>query len=219
MSDVAEYDDSDDYEFSESELDVSNDMDNQQLMNTFKKLGKFTSSKLASGFSENEHQVGFEGLISRLGDFYPIPILEQAVRYYRAKRVIIVKKLIEAMFTNGASKIVFKELGETWTKDYDLSIKVEDKTAFYGWLESHNYGHLIKTEFKFGKEVPKENIKAFQQWLIDQKVPFDKDENIHHMTLKSNMKKLYETGEYLEAQNEGFVTVKPTQTLKLKIDK
>lgn len=219
MSDVQEYDDSDDYEFSESELNVSDDYDNQQLMDTFKKLGKFTSSKLASGFSENEHQDGFEGLISRLGDFYPIPILEQAVRYYRAKRAIVVKKLIEAMFTNGASKIVFKELGETWTKDYDLSIKVEDKTAFYGWLEAHNYGHLIKTNFSFDKTVPKDQIKAFQDWLLEKKVPFGKDENIHHMTLKSNMKKLYETGEILEAQNEGYVTVTPTATLKLKVDK
>ena len=219
MSDSQEYDDSDDYEFSESELDVSNDFDSQQLMDTFKKLGKFTSSKLASGFSENEHQQGFEGLISRLGDFYPIPILEQAVRYYRAKRNIVVKKLIETMFTNGASKIVFKELGETWTKDYDLTIKVEDKTAFHGWLESKGYGHLIKTNFSFDKNVPKEKVKAFSDWLLDQKVPFGKEESIHHMTLKSNMRKLYETGEILEAQNEGYVSVTPVSTLKLKIDK
>ncbi len=218
-NDSVGYDDEGDYEFTESELNVADNMDNSKLMETFKKLGKFTSSKLASGFSENEHQQGFEGLITRLGDFYPIPILEQAVRYYRAKRAIIVNKLIEAMFADGASKIVFKELGETWTKDYDLTVKIEDKQAFYGWLEANDYGHLIKTNFSFDKTVEKTKIKAFSDWLLEQKVPFEKDENIHHMTLKSNMKKIYESGKYLEAVNEGYVTVTPVPTLKLKFDK
>jgi hypothetical protein len=216
MSD--EYDDSNDYDFSESELDVSKDMATQDLMDTFKKLGKYTSSKLASGFSEDEHQVGFEGLIGRLGEFYPIPILEKAVKYYRAKQRIVASLIMDIMFEEGATKVTFGNK-EEWVKDYDLNVTVNDKTAFYGWLEANNYGFMIKTDFKFDKSVEKEKIKAVTQWLLDEQIPFDKEEAIHHMTLKSNMRNIYESGLYKEAVDEGIISVVPQPILKLKIKK
>jgi hypothetical protein len=212
------YQGNDEYDFSESELNVSDNLETQELIDTFKKLGKYTSSKLASGFSDNEHRAGFEGLIGRLGEFYPIPILEMAVKYYRAKQKIVANKLMEAMFEEGASKVVFDN-GDTWTKDYDLNITINDKTAFYGWLEAHNYSHIIKTNFVFDKSVERERINAVTQWLLNEQIPFDKDESIHHMTLKSNMRKLYETGEYKEAVDEGVISVTPVQVLKLKTKK
>jgi len=218
MSD--EYTDSeDDFEFSESELSISENIETQELMSIFKKLGKFNKTKLASGFSENDHRAAFEALVTRLGDFYPIPILEMAVKWYRAKRSVVSNRLIEAMFEEGASKIIFKELGETWTKDYELNIKVVDKDAFYGWLEARGYGDIIKTEVKFDKSVSKEKIKAFTTWLLDQHVPFEKEEAIHHMTLKSNMRKIYELGLTQEAVNKGFVEITQQPVLKLSVKK
>ena len=217
MSDEQDEDLSD-YDFSESELDVSDDMDVNELKETFKKLGKYSSSKLASGFSENEHSQGFEGLISRLGEFYPIPILEQAVRWYRAKQRVVASKLMEAMFEKGATKVTFGP-NEEWVKDYELNIKIEDKNAFYGWLETHGYGHIIKTQISFDKSVEKERVKATINWLLENQIPFDKDESIHHMTLKSNMRKLYESGAYREAEDEGVVKLTPQPVLKLKLKK
>lgn len=214
MSYADDFDLTDD-DFSDAELNIDDNMEAKDLMDGFKSLGKYTLSKLASGFSEKYHQEMFEELVAQLPEFYPIPVLERAVKYYRAKQRAIASKIMEVMFADGATKITFAD-GEEWVKDYELNVTVNDKIAFYGWLESVNYGHLIKTDFKFDKSVEKEKIKAITQWLLSNQIPFDREENIHFMTLKSNMRKIYETGLYKGAVDEGIISVNPQPILKLK---
>jgi hypothetical protein len=128
------------------ELQIDPELGTDELVNQFKYLGKFTSSKLASGFSENEHSDVLSDLLQKLGENFPIPVLEMAVKHYRARRTAIEQRILDVMFENGANQITF-ENGDKFKKELRIEVEITDKENkfdFYRYLERRGYGDSIR---------------------------------------------------------------------------
>lgn len=203
-------------------IELDENLDVPQLLNSFERLGKYKSlqnesTKLGSGFSENLHTQTFQWLLERLIDFdedFPIPVLEQMVKYFRAKKRTIEAKLLDILFQQGSTKISFLN-GDEYTKDFELNVYYldEDRTSFYQELEKNGYGFIIKTVFSFDKGTDNEKIKEVSRILLENKIMFEKNDSINGQTLKSKIREMYIKGVELD---EKIVKIVPRNVLKFK---
>lgn len=74
------------------------------------------------------------------------------------------------------------------------------RAGCFQWLRRHKHSGIIKNflTVTFGKDEDK-RAKGLQAWLNAEKIPFEKREGVHPMTLKSFVRERYEAGKTLPA--------------------
>lgn len=92
---------------------------------------------------------------------------------------------------------------------YYASIKEENKSEAFRWLEKHNYDGIIKNVVKceFGKGDNEDAKKAMHE-LSSLGFHPSQQQSVHPMTLKSFVKDLFERGEEFPMETFGAGVVK-----------
>jgi hypothetical protein len=104
-------------------------------------------------------------------------------------------------------------------KFYGASIKVENRSAAYLWLEAQGHESLIKTKVvtDFGKgHNEREEAKKFKQDLLADGFNASLDESVHHSTLKAFVKEQIEQGVVLPDLFTVFIGERAEITLPKK---
>ena len=173
-------------------------------------LGTFTSSALGSGYDGDVHAKDFAMIIASLGDTFPIPVLEQAVKYYRNERAITLSKIKDELFEAGIDSITMED-GTVIGTTQEIGISVVNKTAMNAWLESAGYGAIIKTSFEFAKGVDTKKIEEDLQGLG---IPYDKDTDVHYQSLRKAIREIMDQGGDLPESDIATISVADIGTIK-----
>jgi len=212
-----------DSEENENEYDDTNDVmviiDSNtsvpDLISQFNYIGKVGKKQLGQYYSEEAHSQYITDRNEYISEL-PIPVIEMFLKKAKAKRKAIENRILDIMFQQGANKIAFPN-GDVYRKEAEYSIKVLDKNAFFDYLKEVDYDHIIKTVFKFDKSVEREQIKAFDNWLIENRVVAEKEESINGMTQKASIKKIIEGGKHWPDKN--VADIQTQNVLKVTIKK
>jgi hypothetical protein len=173
-------------------------------------LGTFTSSALGSGFDEEAHGALFADLLDKLGSPYPIPVLEQAVKFFRNERSITLANIKDELFESGMSSITMEDGTEIGTTQ-EIGITVANKPAMNSWLEGRGYGAIIKTSFEFAKGI---DTTAIEADLQSMGIPYEKDTDVHHQSLKKAIREIMDHGGDLPESDVATISVVDIGTIK-----
>jgi hypothetical protein len=185
-----------------------------ELIEEFNYIGKPGKEVLGKYYSEKDHEYLLNQNMSQFSKL-PIPVIEMVLKQAKAKRKAIENRILDVMFQQGATKLTFPN-GDVYKKEAEYTVKVLDKSAFFVYLKDVGYDHIIKTVFKFDNSVEREQIKAFDNWLIENRVVAEKEEAVNGMTQKATIKKIIEGGKQwpsdtvaeIQTQNVLKVTIK-----------
>jgi hypothetical protein len=141
-----------------------------------------------------------QALINDLGEVPSIPVLEEVLKYYKqVERDILTKDLLEWMQENDMDKFENEEV-RVQIATY-VSAKVNDPDAAFSWLESHQYGDLIKDTLDFPKG---ELSSEVEDTLASLGVSYSKKSGIHPQSLKKIISDRLKAGEDLPDEDHGI---------------
>jgi len=139
-------------------------------------------------------------LINDLGPTPSIPVLEAVLKHYKeVEKEILTKDLLEWMQENDLTTFENDEY-KVGISTF-VSAKVEDQEAAFSWLQSHNYGDLIKDTAEFPKG---EFSDAVKNALDELGVSYTKKSGIHPQSLKKIMRDRLEAEDELPDEDDGF---------------
>jgi len=185
----------------------------KQNASNIRRLGSFSSENLAKGFSEEEHSSEFNSLIDYCGNYFPIAILEKAVKHYRAKSEECKRNIVEQMFASDIDS--FSMNGETYSikTEYSPEFPDGDRQAFYDWLIENGHGAVVKSILTMPKIDEAEFAKKV---LRDAGLNVNVVRQVHHQTLRKTIRELVDNGESGGIPVE-VVNIKPFDVLTIKI--
>lgn len=163
----------------------------KSLVEKHERLGHYTSDTLAKGFDEETHGQEYAALMDYLGKTFPIPVLEQAVKHFRAEKRAVLQDIKEELFELGSSSITMDSLGVEVSTKQEISAKIANDQQAFAWLEQHGYGAIVKNSFNFQKGVDLSEIEAK---LKEIGMPYDKKSEVHHASLKKAITELIAKG-------------------------
>ena len=99
------------------------------------------------------------------------------------------------------------EIGTT----QEIGITVANKMAMNSWLEAQGYGAIIKTSFEFAKGI---DTTAIEADLQSMGIPYDKDTDVHHQSLKKAIREIMDRGGDLPESDVATVNVVDIGTIK-----
>jgi hypothetical protein len=139
-------------------------------------------------------------LIAILGDTTSIPVLEIVLSHYKAKeKAILEGDLLEWMRENDLEKFENEDV-KVNIATY-VSAKVANPDGAFSWLESHEYGDLIKDTLDF----PKGEFNADVEYALGQLgASYTKKSGIHPQSLKKIMSDRLKSGEDLPSEDDGI---------------
>lgn len=142
-----------------------------------------------------------EALINDLGDTPSIAVLEEVLKHYKnTERQILTNDLLEWMREN--------DLESFENEDFKVSIatyvsaKVEDPEAAFSWLQSRQYGDLIKDTLDFPKGELTDEVMSL---LNQQGVSYTQKSGIHPQSLKKIVSDRLKAGEDIPSEDDGIV--------------
>ena len=142
-----------------------------------------------------------QALINDLGETTSIAVLEEVLKHYkRIERVILSGDLLEWMRENDLEQFENDEV-RVKIKPY-VSAKVEDAQAAFSWLESRQYGDLIKDTLDFAKG---ELSREIEDTLASLGVSYTKKSGIHPQSLKKIISDRLKAGEDLPCDEDGIL--------------
>lgn len=154
-----------------------------------------------SEFRKKATQGEVDQLIATLGETTSIPVLEEVLKYYKAKeREILSGDLLEWMQEN--------DLTTFETDDYKITIstyvsaKVTEPEVAFKWLGENGYSDLIKDSLDFPKG---EFTPEVEQRLAELGVSYTKKSGIHPQSLKKIMSDRLSSGDPMPVEDDGVV--------------
>jgi hypothetical protein len=146
-------------------------------------------------------QEEIQALINDLGDTPSIPVLEEVLKHYKAvERNILTKDLLEWMQENDLEKFENDEV-RVQIATY-VSAKVQDTDAAFSWLNSRQYGDLIKDTLDFPKG---ELSSEVEDTLASLGISYTKKSGIHPQSLKKIISDRLKEGEDIPSEDDGIV--------------
>ena len=129
-----------------------------------------------------------------------IKSLEEVVKYFKAEqKTILTKDLLEWMMENDQTLFETEDC-KVQIKTY-VSSKVLEPNLAFKWLESHQYGDLIKDTLDF----PKGELTADVETKLEEMgLSYTKKSGIHPQTLKKVMSDRLKDGEDLPSEEVGI---------------
>lgn len=141
-----------------------------------------------------------QALVNDLGDTPSIPVLEEVLKHYKAvERGILAGDLLEWMRENDLEKFENEEVRVSITPY--VSAKVEDPDAAFSWLNSRQYGDLIKDTLDFPKGELTDEIMSL---LNQQGLSYTKKSGIHPQSLKKIISDRLKAGEDIPGEDDGI---------------
>jgi hypothetical protein len=141
-----------------------------------------------------------QALVDFLGESPSIETLEEVLKYYkREEKRLRTEDLLEWMNSN--DQVNFE------TDDFKVSIrtfvsaKMADINKGFDWLNSHDYGDLIKTTVDFPKGEFTDEAKAA---LEEMGLSFTRKDGVHPQSLKKVMSDRLNAGEDLPSEDDGI---------------
>jgi len=141
-----------------------------------------------------------EALIKDLGELPSIEVLEEVLAHYKESlRETLSKDLLEWMQENDMD--MFENEDVRVSIATYVSAKVKDPDLAFAWLNSHQYGDLIKDTLDFQKgELSAEIEKALESFGAS----YTKKSGIHPQSLKKIMSDRLKTGDELPYPEDGI---------------
>lgn len=141
-----------------------------------------------------------QSLINDLGVTPSISVLEEVTKHYKeVVRGILTKDLLEWMRENDMDMFENEDV-KVSVATY-VSAKVQDSEKAFQWLNSRQYGDLIKDTLEFGKgEFSVEVAKAIEQFGVS----YTKKSGIHPQSLKKIISDRLKAGDDLPEQEDGI---------------
>jgi len=141
-----------------------------------------------------------EALIKDLGELPSIEVLEEVLAHYKESlRETLSKDLLEWMQENDMD--MFENEDVRVSIATYVSAKVKDPDLAFAWLNSHQYGDLIKDTLDFQKgELSAEIEKALESLGAS----YTKKSGIHPQSLKKIMSDRLKTGDDLPYPEDGI---------------
>lgn len=151
-------------------------------------------------FRKKANQNDVETLITHLGDAPSIPVLEEVLAYYkREEKRILTEDLLEWMMEHDQTTFETDEV-KVAIKTY-VHAKMEDSNRAFDWLNSHEYGDLIKTTVDF----PKGEFTEEAQGILEELgLSFSMKNGVHPQTLKKVISDRLAAGEDLPSEDDGI---------------
>jgi hypothetical protein len=159
-----------------------------KLANDVERLGTFNSTTLASGF-ERGHEEEFGALMGYLGNVFPIPVLEQALKHFRKLLEESKEKIKDELFELGMSAVTIN--GDEFSIDTKINVSVSDKQAMCDWLQLIGYGSIVKTSLDFDKGI---DLGPIKEILKAEGVPYEEMTGVHPQTLQKAVKEIVNSG-------------------------
>ena len=141
-----------------------------------------------------------EALITQLGATPSIPVLEEALKYYkREEKRLLTEDLLEWMNENDQQSFETEDYKVT-IKTY-VSSKVMDTESAFSWLIKNQYGDLIKDTLDFPKG---ELTEEMENTLAVLGASYIKKSGIHPQSLKKIISDRLKAGEDLPDEDMGI---------------
>lgn len=181
------------------------------LIKKIKRLGSFTNSELASDYHEDIHGEELNALLVYLGQTFPIPVLEKAVKVYREKLSIAKKEIRDEMFMLGTNLNEISFDDKVISVELEINVKVNDKERLNKFMADHGYESFIKNEYSFQKGLDTSEIDML---LADHGYFYEKNTSIHHKSLNKILKEIVLTGG--ELPESSIADIKPYDNVVIK---
>jgi hypothetical protein len=141
-----------------------------------------------------------QALIADLGATPSIAVLEEVVKHYKeVVRSILTKDLLEWMQENDMDTFENEDV-KVSIATY-VSAKVQDPDKAFQWLQSHQYGDLIKDSLDFQKG---ELSPELEEAIASFGVSYSKKSGIHPQSLKKIISDRLKSGEALPDAEDGI---------------
>jgi len=165
------------------------------------KLAEFAEKvkKLQEGKNDSwEETEIFKKIITIIGEYAPIKLLEDIVSYYNKKKQKIITDELLSIMDEGCISSMILDNGTKLNVKKKLKPNVINEKEFYEWVEKEGYSDFIKDNLEFGKgELNNEILK----YLYDNGISFKRKSGIHYQTLTKIFNDREEAGQEFPADN------------------
>lgn len=142
---------------------------------------------LAHDYSPERDDAMAIHLIELIGDEFPIAVLEQAIKYYRAKATDIEAKVIPDMLMEQGLSEATTTTGIKVSLKTEYTVKVVDQEKMAKWVEANGGEGLYKRSFSFEKG---DDVSGVIEAIDNLGLSCTEKLEIHPQTLKKFVKDL-----------------------------
>lgn len=180
-----------------------------------KRLGTYSGDTLAKGFYVEQHQDELNDLLDYLGQDFPIPVLEMAVKTMRSKLEGAKREILEQMYQADIDAFTMEGNAFEMKTEYNASFPLgpdgePDKQQFFQWLIDHDRGHSVKSTIDLPKIDEAERAKEV---LREAGLNVSVNRTMHGNTLKALVKELMKIGEEVPTE---VIDIRPVDILSIK---
>ena len=168
-----------------------------------KRLGTFSSDTLGKGYSKKDHEDELTSLLVYIGTYFPIPILEMALKTMRTQLANAKKTIQEQMLSAEVEKFSMNgidfDIKTVYTPEFPLGPDNEpDKQPFYDWCIDNNRGQVVKSTIKINDYNEAQHAKDA---LIEAGIHnIDIKREVHHKTLEAMINEMVRENEAMPPQ-------------------
>lgn len=181
-------------------------------------FGTYSGDTLAKGYNPAIHQAMLGDLMAHLGNTYPIPVLEMAVKTMRSRLEECKSNIREQMFAADIESFVMDGNSFEIKTEYNAEFPVgpdnePDKQGFYQWLIENGMGHSVKSTIDLPKIDEAEEAKRV---LRDAGLNVAVNRTMHGLTIRATIKELVKLNKEVPKE---VITIKPVDVLSIKTKK
>jgi hypothetical protein len=156
-------------------------------------------------------QESLDSLIAHLGSFPSISVIEEALKYFKAKRDIIERTDIPLTLAEYGVRKVEMADGTSVHIDTFYETRQGNKELLADWVESNGYSDIIKDTLAFSKGEVDPQLLSF---LSEGTYSFTRDSSINSQTLKKVLKDHVAAGGELPPSEAVQVTIFESAVVK-----